>query len=324
MSARARTRTVVIAVLVLGLALFAVVVAPPLYRHLSRHALQETGPSGLGLERPGPDDRWRIDRAEPALAIDVYRPQAPSPSAAILLLHGNRSAGGTYPLYRLLARALADRGALVAVPSLRGYGDSGRVPAGRPLTAGDLLSDVRRCAARLEEETAPVPSAIVGHSIGSLLTLQVEPPDTWRRIAIEPGHDLRRRVVDPPAEDLDRFTMKLNFNIRGPSQGPETVRALYRELDPEGSGRAAAPGTLLVIQGRRVSPERLASTDRVVSARPNTDLLLLDSADHEFGATGIAGFVVYPRDLIAGLADAILEFTIDGRTTGPGPGGGEG
>lgn len=319
-----RFRTIVIATLVLGVALFTVFVAPPLYRHLSRHALQETGPAGLGLERPRPDEHWTLDRIEPELAVDVYRPSSGRPSSAILLLHGNRSAGGTYPLYRLLARALANRGALVAVLSLRGYDGSGPLPAGRPLTAEDLLSDVGRGAARLAEEAGPIPGAIVGHSIGSLLALRCDPPDRWRRIAVEPGHDLRSRVVDPPAEDLGRFTMKLNLNVRGPSQDRETVRALYRDLDPESPGEAVTPGSLLVVQGRRVSPERLASTNRVVSARPNTDLLLLDSADHEFGATGIVGFVVYPRDLIAGLADAILEFTIDGRVSRSIPGGGKG
>ena len=131
-------------------------------------------------------------------------------------------------------------------------------------------------------------------------------------------------MVDPPAPDLDRFTMKLNLNVRGASQDREAVRALYLDLDPESSAEEVPPGTLLVMQGRRVTPERLESTDRVVSARPNTDLLLTDSADHEFGATGIAGFVVYPRDLIAGLADATLAFVVEGRVARPDPGGGKG
>jgi pimeloyl-ACP methyl ester carboxylesterase len=274
--------------------------------------------------RPLPDETRWLDGPGPRLSLDLYRPPGEGDTVrdAILLVHGNRRQGARDPLYRLLARRLAQRGCLVAALSLRGYGPSEAAPADRAVTARDLLDDVERGRDAVEAMVdGDWRLGLVGHSIGSILALRADPRPRWRRVALGPGRRLRSRVVDPPAPELEAFRWKLRANLRGGVKDRETVRALYRDLDPERRAEAVEPGTLLVIQEARIPPEDLESTRRVAAARENTELVLLDTADHEYGVTTLGGFVLYPERLISELTETTLGF-VRGDGTGTDDDGG--
>jgi len=283
-----------------------------------RHGtLGETGPGGVRVDRPLADRAIAIPGDGPDLAADVWLPggAAGQARAAILLVHGNRGEGSASPFYRLLARRLADRGALVLSMNLRGYGASAPAPAGRAVRASDLLEDVERGRAALDElAPAGVPRGTVGHSLGANLVLRLPPRAGWRAVAIEPGARLRERVVVPPAPELETFAEKLRGNLRGPAHDLEAVRALYRDLDPEIAADPVAASTVLLIQGRRIDPAALASIQAAAAARPGCLLMLVDSADHEFGAAGLGSWVVFPGRLVDRLAEAVGAFVATGTT----------
>lgn len=286
-------------------------------RKLFGHTMRESRVVDLRTSSPAPSASQVLDGDGPGLAADLYRPpvSAGPPSAALLLVHGNRAAGGREALYRLLARQLADRGCLVVVPSLRGFGPSEPAPADRPLTARDLLDDLERGRDLLERlAPAGVPRGLVGHSLGALLVLAAPQQPGWRTVSLEPGRDLRRRVVDPPAPDLGLFTHKLAESLRGGVVDRASVRRLYADLDPESGAPPVPAGTVLVVQGRRIGEAGRRTMRRLVASRPDASLLWLDSADHELGVAATGRFVVYPGELVGGLADTIVSFVARGET----------
>jgi pimeloyl-ACP methyl ester carboxylesterase len=276
----------------------------------------EGGLTGVRVMRPEPDEVGTLESCVPPLGARWYRPVG-DPVAAVVLVHGNRSTGGGHPLYRLLARALADRGALVVAVDLRGYGESSPVPEDDPLTADDFVRDVECALIELRGRVGEdVPVGAVGHSIGANVVLKLERRRDLRRIAIEPGTDLSGRVIDPPAPRLDSFTRKLNRNVRGPAMDREAVRALYRALDPESGPGGTAGQDTLVVQGWNVPESTRESIERSARAQGGALLVRLDSGHHEFGVLAIGRRVAYPSSVIARLVDAIFRFLIASDGTG--------
>ena len=82
----------------------------------------------------------------------------------MLVLHGLMDAGATW---KRVAASLADRGHLVVVPDLRGFGSSDRVGAGGYYHFPDYVADV----ARLVDSLAPERLAVVGHSMGGTVAV---------------------------------------------------------------------------------------------------------------------------------------------------------
>jgi pimeloyl-ACP methyl ester carboxylesterase len=278
-----------------------------------RKTVPESGVAGIRISRPGPDRSLTLGGAAPPLAADLYLPPGGSrrASCALLLVHGNRRAGSRAPLYRLLARTLAHRGCLVLAPSLRGFGSSGPAPAGVPITAAALLADVER-GLRAVDEMAPAtaPRAIVGHSLGANLALRVVGYEDWRVVAIEPGRRLHERVVQSPAPDLDKFVAKLSRSLVGGVKDRETVRALYRDLDPERLHAGPGPRSVLILQGRGIPAEDRRSIESAAAARPGAVLHWLDSADHDFGVLEAGGFVFHAGGLTKLVSDTTLGFIV--------------
>lgn len=284
----------------------------PLLDAVAATTVPESGWSGVRIARAAPDDTLRLEGSGPRLAVDVYRP-AGELRGGVLLVHGNRAAGVRTGFYRLLARSLADRGVGVWALDLRGFGRSDPAPEGRPLTAADLLADVSRGADLLDAELpAGLPRGLIGHSLGAILALRFPPRPGWRVLSLEPGPDLRERVVEPPAPDLPLFVRKLEKTVRGGIKDTETVRSLYDDLDPERGGPGVPRGSLLILQGWNVSVAHRRSMRDAAAAHPGAVVRFLDSADHEFGVVTAGSRLVHPENLTRRLANICVGFMISG------------
>lgn len=294
-------------VAIVALVLVGLVTAVALSRvaDVTRKTRAEGGWAALRLAFPEPEERIALDSFPSRLDVAVYRNESEPPTASILLLHGNRRDGADAPLYRLLARRLAERGAAVYAPSLPGYGRSDPYPEGRTVSALDFRRAVDDALA-LVRDRAPEgqPVAIVGHSLGANLALTFRSPDL-SIVAIEPGRRLRERVWEPPAPDLADFVRKLRGNVRGGVVDEPSVRALYRDLDPEGRV-PPAPGSCAVLYTRRLPSPDLDAVGRIGEAR-DAEIVWLGNRGHDFGAEEFSGGVAYPAPLIETLVGTILS-----------------
>jgi pimeloyl-ACP methyl ester carboxylesterase len=272
------------------------------WRSLARSA-DEAGWAALRITRPQADGTQRIeDPGAPTLFVRRYDAEPPL-RGALVLVHGNRAAGGGRAVYRVLSRALARAGWDVWAMDLRGYGASDPAPGG-PLRAEDLLGDVRRVTQRLAEAYPERPLGVVGHSIGAIVALQLDLDPRWRIVALEPGVGLHERVVRDGAPDLASFTEKLRRNVRGGVVDRSVVRVLYGHLDPERS--RPSPG-VRIVQGRHADPELVQGMQRLAAAHDGAELVWTDSRDHEYGVREIAVGAVVPSRVIAEVRDRISE-----------------
>lgn len=274
-----------------------------------RLAAREAGWTALRLADPEPDEVVRVETpGEPTLTVHRYLPEGP-PEGALVFVHGNRRRGSDEPVYRVLSRSLARAGWDVWAMDLRGFGDSDPAPAGR-WTAEDLLGDVRRVMDRLERVRPSGPRAVVGHSLGAIVALQLGPDPPWRVVSLEPGVGLHERVVAPGAGELEAFTAKLRAHVRGGTIDAETVRRLYDRLDPERP--RPAPRTRIV-QGRRAERDLVEGMHRVQEAQFGSDLAWSDSRNHEYGVGTVGGVLVVPTPVIAEVRDLVLEHVAGGH-----------
>lgn len=285
-------------------------------RQFMRQTVRNSLLFDLRTSDPRPSDRIRLaERAdEPSLVANLYQPSGET-RAAILFVHGNRSSGADYSLYRLLAKQLSGEGCWVLALSLRGYGQSDPAPEGRPIRAEDLLKDLERGLDYMRAHgPMDAPQAVVGHSLGANLALLLGRREGLRVIAIEPGLRLHERVVEPPAPDLVAFAAKLSRNLRGGVKDIDTVRTLYQQIDPETTGVPVRPDTVLIIQGEGISPKDRLSIERSHARRPNSDLLWLErSHDHQFGVIEIGKRVIFPSALVHRVVRAVSRFAISGE-----------
>jgi len=297
-------------------------------KNVLRTTAVEGGLLGVRVARPTPDTTMEIAAPGPPLSADLYHPPGgpDAARAALLLVHGNRRGGAGAPLYRLLARQLADAGCLVLAPSLRGFGASAPAPEGRPVTAVDLRDDVDRALRALDRLAPPgIPRGVAGHSLGAMLALWTPGEPGLRAVSIEPGRRLRERVWGEPGTDLDDFVAKLSRNLRGGVKDRQAIRALYRDLEsnwPVASALAPA----LILQGAGVGDADRRSIEATAAARPGCGLAWLESTDHDFGVheETIQGrkYLFYPGKLTKSIVETTLEF-VERDTTPVGVGGSE-
>lgn len=111
-----------------------------------------------------------------AISTHLYKPSSgQTPYPAFLLLHGNYPAGQSYPLYKVLARELADSDFVVMTIDFAGYGKSEDPFASGPDTDLTFLSETRAALDHLRRLPFVDPNRIglIGHSMGADPTLQV-------------------------------------------------------------------------------------------------------------------------------------------------------
>jgi pimeloyl-ACP methyl ester carboxylesterase len=267
----------------------------------------EGGWAALRVARPAPDERVRIG-AGGSLDVAVYRPEPDRtpPVATVLLLHGNRAEGADAPLYRLLARRLAARGAVVYALSLPGFGRSNPIADAEPVTAARLFEAARAGIEFLRERSAATPRIVVGHSLGANLALEAcSEPDLVVE-AIEPGRRIRERVVDPPHPDLSDFVQKLRANVRGGVVDEDGVRRLYEGVDPERAGTGTGAKRCDVLYSGLLEASERAAVERIGRAR-TAEIVWLENKGHDFGAVALLGGVAYPGGLIEALVDTMLS-----------------
>ncbi|HTJ82850.1 MAG TPA: alpha/beta hydrolase [Polyangiaceae bacterium] len=118
------------------------------------------------------------------------------PRRTVLLLHGFLDSGATWDL---VAPHLAAAGFEVVAPDLRGFGASGRIPAGGYYYFADYIADV----AALVDALAPAELSIVGHSMGGgVATLFAGVfPERVKKLAVLEGLG---PMNDPPDLAVDR------------------------------------------------------------------------------------------------------------------------
>ncbi len=304
------------AVLAIGLLLAGAVVA---VGKVSGPTRAERGWVGLRIAWPTPDERVRIG-ADGSLDVAVYRPKRSSLvtsrplTAAVLLIHGNREEGSDAPLYRILARRLADRNAIVYSLSLPGFGKSNAIAAADPVEASRLFDAVRSGIEylRTQSPSPSVPRILTGHSLGANLVLaSCSEPDLAVE-AIEPGRRIRQRVVDPPHPDLADFTEKLRKNVKGGVIDADRVRDLYAAVDPERPTGAAAAKSCDVIYSRLLPPDEVVAVTRIGQTR-GAEIIWMQNRGHDNGAISLLGGVMYPAGLIELLADTILSRSRESR-----------
>lgn len=199
-----------------------------------------------------------------ALAASVYEP-ARSPAAGtpgVVLVHGNTPRGRRLPLYRLLARRLAERGHVVLALDLGGFGES-EDPFRRGAGGGyDFEADVRAGLGYLDRRAGVHPDSLflLAHSLGASPALAVSLEDPRVRAAA---------LVGPPRRNTER--------LRSPSQrayfwdrAVSTHREVYGRGFPEWYGREQ------FVEEKRARDIERSLPDLAVEG--HTPVLLLDGA----------------------------------------------
>jgi pimeloyl-ACP methyl ester carboxylesterase len=244
--------------------------------------------------RHGQGDAERMGSAVPGT---LYHPEAagPGPYPGILLLHGSTPEGWRMGLYRLLGRALADRGYVVLSID---HGSTGDAAAG--------LEFLRSLGA-----VDDAGLTIVGHSGGAAVALSAGIPhhDVSRIVAIAPGVRVEER-----AETESAYFARRRLRYGKPARIPESDAFPPRqtlEFHMDVFARSDHK-PLLLVQGEREDRDdrEFLRGLHATMAGPVT-LLIVPDADHYMNVINVGPLVAYDP----GAAERLVA-GIDGWLTG--------
>ena len=139
-----------------------------------------------------PDAVLRYAAHEDAV-VDLHLPDGPADRVVVLIHGGFWKAAYDRRHTRSMARALADRGLVVATPEYRRVGNGG----GWPVTTDDVLLAVRRLPELLDRVgIGASPLVLTGHSAGGHLALWLATTDlpVQRVVALAPVCDLGEAI----------------------------------------------------------------------------------------------------------------------------------
>ena len=139
-----------------------------------------------------PDAVLRYADHEDAV-VDLHLPDGPTDRVVVLIHGGFWKAEYDRRHTRPMARALADRGLVVATPEYRRVGNGG----GWPVTADDVLLAVQQLPELLGRVgIEPAPLVVTGHSAGGHLALWLATTDlpVQRVVALAPVCDLGEAI----------------------------------------------------------------------------------------------------------------------------------
>lgn len=277
------------------------------------------------------------------------RPAAPAKAAALFVSgsgptdrDGNSVLGVRAGTLAKLARALAAAGISSLRYDKRGLAGSLPVEGEHTLNLQTFVDDAALALDWLCEEAAGLPVAVIGHSEGGLIGLELAArcPDVGRLVLLAtPG----RPMAETLAEQLRRFDEPLRgaaLEILARLQEgeyvetvPEALMPLFRPsvqpflrslftIDPPALLRALERPVLVVGGGRDIQVGR-TDFDRL-AAVPGTDTLWLDTMNHVLTAVAsddqASNFATYADPDIAlapGLSGATGSFLLSGRTVRP-------
>jgi pimeloyl-ACP methyl ester carboxylesterase len=288
------------------------------------HALRRVPPARIGVCRCRPDTSLQLTRDGLRLSADLYG-HAGGPRPPILLLHGLTPYGNDLPLYRVLARRLADEGFLVLALDFAGFGGSDD-PYG--LASEDRLGGERDVRAALDAidalPAAAGPVTLIGHSMGAFEAMGVgladrrvaavvaigPPRRTAEILATEAGRDyhwdrIRRTYDSVYHRELPAWLTRDRFLA---SKARRDIEAY--------AGRWAAEGhvPLLLIDGTREDEkDRTYLRGYAARVRPPARYVTLDDADHYLNSGRIGGLVYYDRAAMSALVGEIRAWAARGR-----------
>lgn len=133
------------------------------------------------------------------ISTHLYKPDSELVThPALLLLHGNYPAGQSYPLYKVLARELADSGFVVMTIDLAGYGESEDPFARGPETDLSFESETRAALEHLRRLSFVDSESIglIGHSMGA---------DPALRVGLRDKEVASIVLIGPPRRVQERF-----------------------------------------------------------------------------------------------------------------------
>jgi pimeloyl-ACP methyl ester carboxylesterase len=275
-----------------------------------------------------PDQTLRLERDDGlGLAASLYLPGA-APRSAVLIVHGNNPEGRRLPLYRVLARRLAERGHLVLTLDLSGFGESDdplRLPSDRPLRFDDdVRAALRYLRARPDLQGAAIHA--IGHSLGAIPVIEAAIDDPSVRSLVAFGSP--RRTAERLRLAADREEMW--------KRAQQTYRQVYRRPPPEWftyerwlawkatqdlerwAVRFAAPDhkPLLLIDGSLEEDTDLRYLrDYVARLADPAEHVTLRGADHYANVAGMGRWAIY-NPFPLGRAVDLLDRWVRSRDPG--------
>lgn len=280
------------------------------------HGLRRVPPVRLGICTCRPDTSIQLTRDGLRLSADLYG-RGGGPRPPILLLHGLTPHGNDLPLYRVLARRLADAGFLVLALDFAGFGDSGDPYALGTEEALDGARDVRAALDAIEALPAAAGAVtLIGHSMGAIEAMEVGLSD--RRVgavvAIGPPRRTAEILASEAGRDYhwDRIRRTYDSVYHRPMPAwftRERFLALKARRDIEAyAGRWAADGhvpILLVDGAREEAKDRLYLRGYAARMRPPSRYVTLNDADHYLNSGRIGRVIYYDRAAVATLVGEI-------------------
>ncbi len=259
--------------------------------------------------------------AELTIVGTLYEPPAGGHEVAsgqpgIVLLHGSTPAGRKLGLYRLLGRALAQRGYVVLAIDLRGYGQSANPPDVQQAADFDFVADVTQALTYLTTVTH-VPSDqlfLIGHSFGGdvAVSTAIREPRVQKVVLIGPGRRFMVRGGTPTAPEFDYFRRREMRYMRLGETIPGATFMAYRAPLPLENHLAYLTGPhqpLLLIDGALESAADQQFLQALYGAMSEPKAYkTIANADHYVNTANIGPLVIYDQVAVETLVQEIDQW----------------